>query len=98
MSKDGFIILSGKKFDFSNESGQQIAGVSIWYLDPLQVNGSINEKGLQPMKVSVLKPELFQKLTKVPGKYDLQFSQRPGSDGKPKLVLSNIEYLEEVKI
>ena len=66
-------------------------GVTLHYLTSDQ-DGGQDQKGTIPLQVSA-PPSVFHQLQEVPGRYEVEFRQRPGRGGKPTLTASGLAYL-----
>lgn len=81
-----YLVLHVSRYDFQDRSGQVVRGVSVTYLD--QRFEDKNSKGWAPLKVNA-DSSLWSVFTVVPGRYSLDFRQRPDSKGKPTLALTS---------
>lgn len=92
MSSSDYLVLCAKGYDFVNrETGEHLSGINVYYLDLLMSDYQDGMKGLAPLKVSCT-PRVLEQLTVVPGFYDLNFRQKPGTNGKPTLVLADAKF------
>lgn len=89
------VLVTGfKAYSFQEkETGRQVAGTSMHYIDPEQV-GDVGLVGALPVKQSV-SDILAANLTKAPAIYEIDFSIRPDGRGRPQLQLSKIEYVKD---
>jgi hypothetical protein len=79
------ILLSARRYEFQDDKGKAVAGVTLTYLtDEVQTEG--DTRGCQPLSVSA-PLDVWPQLGTLPGVYDLDFKQRPGPKGKPTLTL-----------
>lgn len=90
------IILSARRYDFADDKGKQVAGVSVHYIEgkPLQ---DADERGNIPLKISAT-PETWGKLRDLPGVYDCDFRQRPGKDNRPTLTLTGVQFVSPLAL
>lgn len=88
------LVVGVKSYSFQNEQGQKIEGAKVSYLTSLESTKN-NEVGFLPMQVSIPLNMLSQ-VNNVPALYDVKFDMIPGRNGKPEVVVSGFEYLNEV--
>lgn len=96
MTKEIVEVLYARKYDFTNEHGQNYKGTKIVYL-PNYVQPDENTHGVMPIEI---KAELsFHDIFK-PGRalYELNFTIVPGPRGVPRMQLIGAEYVEQVVI
>lgn len=74
-----------------SQSGALVRGTKVTYLDNSTVDTNVT-KG-RPALTLNCSWEMWDKLSKLPGEYDLEFSARPDSRGRPVLSLSDIKPL-----
>lgn len=83
------LVISAKKYRFADEkTGEIKSGLHVQYLDPIMREDNDMQKGDLPLKVASIE-NCFEKLSTLPGFYDLDFRQRPDAKGKPVLTLAN---------
>ena len=93
-----FLVLSARRYDFKNDSGERVAGATVHYLD--LDGGPTNEegrRGYEPLTITATK-EAFESFTELPGVYDLDFRQKPGKNGRPTLVLTAVKMLQPINL
>jgi hypothetical protein len=82
------VLVSARRYDFTDDAGKRVAGVSVEY-----VTGEAQEeqqaRGLPVMTINAA-PELWPELTALPGVYDVDFKQRPGAKGRPTLQIVSV--------
>lgn len=79
-----YFVLHVQRYDFQDRSGQFIRGISVIYLDqPFRDN---NSKGWAPLKVTA-DSSLWGAFGAIPGRYEMDFRQKPDAKGKPTLAL-----------
>ena len=97
-----YLILGIRKYQFNNDEGETIRGIGINYVDPSLSAESMdfrgNSKGFIPLKINTSNYEMFSKFEKVPGYYYMKFTQRPGAQGKPQIVLQDVEFTDEIEL
>lgn len=89
------IVLGARRYEFKDESGQTVRGVSFEYLTGDTGDG-VEQKGATVMKISAA-PEVFGQLQAVPGVYDMDFKQRPGKGGRPTLQLVAVKFRQSME-
>jgi hypothetical protein len=88
--------LGARRYDFKDDDGARIEGVTLHYLTSDQ-DGGEDQKGTIPLQVSA-PPSTFHQLEVLPGRYDVDFRQRPGRGGKPTLTASGVDYLGPISL
>lgn len=86
-----YLILSARQYDFKDDAGKQVSGVTLTYADP-EEPAELGRKGLTLLTISV-PSSLWPSLRSEPGLYRLDFKQRPGRGGKPVLQVVGCEYV-----
>jgi hypothetical protein len=94
MSK--FFVLYVRQYDFTEDSGKRVQGLKMTYLDEPVENTSM-AKGRPPMTITSSDISLWSSFSSVPGYYDLEFTMRPDSKGKPTLGLRTARLLSDEK-
>lgn len=90
-----FLILSVKKYDFTNPDGERINGVKVTYCDEPTYNK--DTKGFNPMNITA-PIDSWGFFDKVPALYDIDFTLKPDNKGKASLVFKAAKFLKEVTI
>ena len=90
-------MLSAKRYNFTNDDGEKVAGTTLQYLDPVELVSEEARRGVEVLTISA-PLELFDQLHTLPGSYDLGFRQRPGRNGRPTLTLTSAAFLEGVEL
>ena len=85
------LVLGARRYDFKDDGGGRVEGVTLHYLTGDQ-DGGQDQKGTIPLQVSA-PPSVFHQLQEVPGRYEVDFRQRPGRGGRPTLMASGLSYL-----
>ncbi len=88
-----YLVLSADKWEFKDEvTGKLNKGVSLWVLNEYKEETDVSV-GNKPTKMGC-KVELFDELSKhqLPAIYDIDFSTKPGKDGKPTLIITNLKF------
>lgn len=88
------IVLFARPYAFKNEQGQELKGVTVFYVTKSSTNSEKEGFGLQPVKVSL---ENANDLKNIPGKYNAIFTAHPSSRGM-QLKLSALEFIEKVEL
>jgi hypothetical protein len=90
------LVLSARKYDFKDEAGKQVEGVTITYLVPdVQLDG--DTRGCQPLSTSA-PSSLWPQIERLPAVYEMDFKQRPGPKGKPTLQLVAARFVEPFEL
>lgn len=85
------LLLSAQTYDFKDETGRRIEGVSLTYVTN-EVQANATSRGCSPLKVSA-PSSLWGDLLQVPGFYEMDFRQRPGPKGKPSLQVTGLRFI-----
>lgn len=88
------IVLFARPYAFKNEEGQELKGVTVFYVTKNATSTEKDGFGLQPIKVSL---ENANDLKNIPGKYNAIFVPHPTSRGI-QLKLSSLEFREKVDL
>lgn len=84
-----YLVIAAKKYKFEDEKTKEVkSGMHVTYLDPVMREDSSTQIGDLPLKVPSI-DGVFDKLTALPGFYELDFRQRPGANNKPILTLAS---------
>ena len=89
------VLLSARRYDFKDEAGKQVDGVTLTYITEYVEAGG-DTLGCQPLSVAAAS-SVWPQLGAVPGVYDLDFKQRPGPKGKPTLQLVGLKFVAPVE-
>ena len=93
-----YLVLHVRPYDFDTKEGERRRGATVTYLDlSMQPDASIGELGHAPLQLSVER-DVARQFREAPAYYELDFNQRRGPDGKPRLVLVGAEYIAGVPI
>lgn len=90
------IILAARRYDFKDDSGRRVEGVTLNYLtgDP---DREPDRRGLSPLTIGA-PVEVWHQLQQLPGVYAITFRQRPGQRGRPTLQATAVEYVAPVAL
>lgn len=91
-----YLVLSARRYDFTDQTGVHRDGVTVTYADSGETNDG-DRKGLELMQISA-PVTLWHQLDAVPGFYRLDFRQRPGPKGRPTLQLVGVECVAPVHV
>lgn len=86
-----YLILSARRYDFQDDQGKQVKGITLTYADPQEV-GEDGRKGFTLLTINA-PDEIWRQLRDEPALYRLDFRQRPGRGGKPMLHVVSCEYV-----
>ena len=75
------IVLSARQYDFEDDKGKHIQGVTINYLTG-EVEAAGDRRGVFPFSINA-PADVHAALKALPGVYELEFKQRPGPKGRP---------------
>lgn len=99
--KQPIILLYASQYRIQDEkTGEIKEGITANYYfnTRLEVVGNANGSvGTRPAKGSI-PIDCFRKIVKAPAIYDAEFIMNIGSDGKPVLAISDLDFLSEVEI
>jgi hypothetical protein len=90
------LILAARRYDFKDEDGRRIEGVTLTYL-----TGDIDREADRVGQASLSIPApvaVWHQLQAVPGFYQVDFRQRPGKGGRPALQAVGLEYIAPVTL
>lgn len=85
------LILAARRYDFADESGRRIEGVTLTYLTG-DVDNASDRRGQVPLSIPA-PVAVWHQLQAVPGVYGIDFRQRPGKGGRPTLQAIGLEFL-----
>lgn len=85
------LVLGARRYDFKDDGGARVEGVTLHYLTSDQDGGG-DQLGIIPLQVSA-PPSVFHQMPEVPGRYDVDFRQRPGRGGKPTLTAVGLAFV-----
>lgn len=91
-----YLLLSARRYDFKDEAGKTVEGVTVSYCDP-EEEPEADRLGLTQLQISGPR-EIWGQLAMVPGYYGMDFRQRPGRGGKPTLQLVRCEYRRDCAV
>lgn len=104
MDSQRIMVTYVSEYNMKNDDGQQVEGCTVNYFffgqNGENFKGMTNEKGaigFQRAKCSIDISQRAQ-FPKVPGIYDASFIMSVGSDGKPVLKLSTIDFIGDVEL
>ncbi|CAM3319457.1 hypothetical protein FITA111629_15585 [Filibacter tadaridae] len=92
MAKQKHIVTAIRPFNFANDDGEKVQGVTVYYLDTTNENSEYGQ-GHAALNLTLI-GEHSQKFTKLPGVYDLDFRQARDTKGRPVLKLQDVQYLK----
>jgi hypothetical protein len=87
-----YVILSARRYDFEDDKGKQVKGITLTYADPEEV-AEDGRKGFTLLTINA-PDEIWRQLRDEPALYRLDFRQRPGRGGKPVLQVVSCEYVQ----
>ncbi len=90
------VLLSARRYDFKDDAGKQVDGVTLTYIIPGNAETEGDTRGVQPLSVSA-PLAIWAELAELPGVYDLDFKQRPGPKGKPTLQLTGLKFVSSAE-
>lgn len=89
-----YLVLAVRRYNLRNEqTGDVVKGTTIFYTDEPIKNEGLN--GILPMKING-SYEDFEKFDSLPGFYEMEFRQKPGPDGKPRLEYKDSSVIENL--
>ena len=101
MNKQRILLMFANEYDMRTEDGRNMKGCILNYYfsgencESLKLcTGTTGSIGYQRAKCSV-DYDMRDKITAAPAYYDAEFSMKVGSDGKPVLVVENLEFVAD---
>jgi hypothetical protein len=89
------LLLSARQYDFKNDAGEHVAGITLNYLT-LDAPLGGNTLGCPPLTINA-PADLWPHLGELPGYYDMDFRQRPGPKGKPVLMVTGVRFVDALR-
>lgn len=93
---DRYLILHARPYDFTDASGRQVKGCTVTYLQDQQEEGQ-GGRGVAALQISATEEVWFQ-LSALPGRYLMDFRQRPGKNNRPVTMLTGVRFCEPVDL
>ncbi len=84
------VLLSARKYDFNDDAGKRVEGVTISYLTG-DVETAGDRRGASPLTINA-PTEVFSLLGPLPGLYDVDFKQRAGKNNRPTLMITGVHF------
>jgi hypothetical protein len=84
------VLLSARKYDFNDDAGKRVEGVTISYLTG-DVETTGDRRGAAPLTINA-PSEVFALLGPLPGLYDVDFKQRAGKNNRPTLMITGVQF------
>jgi len=81
-----YLVLSVRPYSFEADDGRNLSGASVTYVDLEAETRPEDGSGYAPLTISA-PTRVASDFSKVPGLYDLHFTQRRGKGGRPVLAL-----------
>ena len=85
------IVTGVRPFDFVDDSGKSVQGVTVFYLDSVNEDSEYG-KGYSSLNLTLIGDHIG-KFKHVPGIYELDFRQARDSKGRPTLRLQDASYV-----
>lgn len=93
-----YLVLSAKKYDFENKSGERVQGVKLSYVNKKSTVRKY-EYGNPPLIVNCSNGLIDDKIiSNLPAICELDFEQVVGKNNKPELVLVGSEFVANVDL
>lgn len=86
------IVTGIRPFNFVNDNGEKVEGVTVYYLDTHNENTEYG-KGHTALNLTLIGDHLG-KFKELPAVYDMDFRQSRDNKGRPTLRLQDLEYVE----
>lgn len=98
MAVDKYLVLSVDRYEFTDDKGQLRTGATVWAINEYRED-TAESAGAKPTKLSIVE-DLFKtfRAAQLPALFDVEFTLRPGKDGKPTAVVSNAKHLKSVPL
>ncbi len=90
------LLLAARRYDFSDESGRRVEGVTLTYLTG-DIDSASDRRGQTPLSIPA-SVDIWHQLQAVPGVYGIDFRQRPGKGGRPTLQAIGLEFLSAASL
>ncbi len=90
------LILAARRYDFKDDDGRRIEGVTLTYLTG-DVDQASDRLGQVPLSIPA-PVGIWHDLQAVPGVYGIDFRQRPGKGGRPTLQAVGLEFLSPASL
>lgn len=84
------VLLSARKYDFTDDAGKRVEGITISYLTG-DVDNDPDRRGVAPLTISA-PSDVFSLLGPLPGLYDVDFKQRAGKNNRPTLMITGVQF------
>ncbi len=88
------LLLSARRYDFKDDDGRRIEGVTLTYLTG-EADQESDRRGFSPLSIPA-PVDIWHELQAVPGYYHVNFRQRPGKGGRPTLQAVGLEFIAPV--
>lgn len=88
------IVLFARPYEFKDEDGRNLKGVSVYYINQASTNNEKDGYGHIPVKVSL---DNANDLKHLPGKYKATFGLHATAKGM-QLKLSGLDYIDKAEI
>ena len=88
------LVLAVKGYDFKNDLGESVKGNKVYYLTSDKVEGIL---GNPPMCVNLQDANCFEGKN-LPAVFDMDFTQKPGKNNKPEIVLVGCQHVSDVSV
>lgn len=86
------IVTGIRPFDFANDDGEKVQGVTVYYLDTFNEESDYS-RGHTALNLTLIGDHLH-KFVELPAVYDMNFRQSRDSKGRPTLRLQDLEFVE----
>lgn len=94
-----YLVLSVDRYEFTDDkTGQTKSGATVWAVNDYRED-TAESAGFKPSKLSI-DESLFKtfKTAELPASFDVDFTAKPGKDGKPTLVVIGAKFIKSVSI
>jgi hypothetical protein len=93
-----YLVLSVDRYEFQDDKGQTRSGATVWAVNDYR-DDTAESAGFKPTKIGIAE-ELFKtfRTTQLPAMFEVDFSAKPGKDGKPTLVVVDAKHLKPVPL
>jgi hypothetical protein len=94
-----YLVLSVDRYEFTDERTKEVkSGATVWAVNEYRED-TAESAGFKPTKLSIAE-SLFKtfRTTQLPALFDVDFSAKPGKDGKPMLVVTDAKFLKSTQL
>ncbi|NFL40095.1 hypothetical protein [Clostridium botulinum] len=92
---DNLVLITGyKKYNFKNDSGEQVKGAKLTYIPEARDITDVNVVGYLPLQATINDDSIINGLVEVPGLYEAKYKMIPGKNNKAEIKLTGFEFVQ----